>query len=130
MIPNIVKGGGISGAIAYAMGQGNDPETGERKQLEAGAESRAELLGGQNFGFDVNDAERLDLARKVMEWSALPENQTSPTKTCVRDCLHMSLSWEAGQEPDRDEMTRAAQSALKSLGMENSREMDCMPLAA
>ena len=121
MIPNIVKGGGITGAIAYAMGQGNDPETGERKRLEEGAESRATLLGGQGFGFEVDDADRLELARKVMEWAALPENQTSPTKKCVKDCLHLSLSWEAGQEPDRDEMVRASQNALKALGMENAR---------
>ena len=121
MIPNIVKGGGITGAIAYAMGQGNDAETGKRKELGDGAESRAELIGGQNFGFDVNDAERLDLARKVMEWSALPENQASRTKKCVLDCLHMTLSWEEGQDPDHEEITRASQSALKALGMENAR---------
>ena len=121
MVPNIVKGRGITGAIAYAMGEGNDKETGERKALEAGQESRAELLGGQNFGFDVTDADRLDLARRVMEWSALPENQTSPTKRCVKDCLHLSLSWDGGQQPDRDEMVRASQGALKALGMEGAR---------
>jgi hypothetical protein len=121
MVPNIVKGGGITGAIGYAMGEGNDKETGKRKELEEGQASRAELLGGQGFGFDVNDAERLELARKVMEWSALPENQASPTKKCVKDCLHMTLSWDGGQEPQKDEMIRASQEALKALGMENAR---------
>ena len=40
MIPNIVKGKGISGALAYAMGQGNDEATGQRKELAAGEQSR------------------------------------------------------------------------------------------
>ena len=35
--------------------------------------------------------------------------------------LHMSLSWEAGQHPDRDDMDRAARSALKALGMEGAQ---------
>ena len=121
MIPHVVSGKGISGALAYVMGQGNDPETGKRKELEDGQESRAVLLGGQNFGFEVKSADDLDLARKIMEWSALPENQASKTRKCVKDCLHMSLSWEAGQDPSREEMVGAAQSALKSLGMENAR---------
>jgi hypothetical protein len=121
MIPHVVQGKGISGALAYVMGQGNDAETGERKTLEAGAESRAALLGGQGFGFEIDSAERLELARKVMEWSAQRENQGSRTRPCVKDCLHLSLSWEAGRDPSRAEMVGAAQSALKGLGMENAR---------
>lgn len=121
MIPNIVKGRGISGALAYALGQGNDPETGERRELAPGEDSRAEIIGGQNFGFAIDSPERLELARKIMEWAALPQNQASQTKKCVKDALHMSLSWEAGQTPDRDEMERAAKSALKALGMEGAR---------
>ena len=79
MIPNISKGRGITGALAYAMGQGNDPETGERRVLEEGADSRANIIGGQNFGFAVDSPERLELARKIMEWAALPGNQASQT---------------------------------------------------
>lgn len=121
MIPNIVKGKGISGALAYAMGQGNDPQTGERIPLDEDAKSRATLLGGQNFGFAIDTPERLELARRVMEWQALPENQGSRTRKQEIDCFHASLSWEPGQEPTQAEMLEAGQSFLKSVGLEKAR---------
>lgn len=121
MIPNVVKGKGISGAIAYAMGQGNDKETGARKTLEAGQSSRADILGGQNFGFEIDSAERLDMARRVMEWNGKAENQASRGRKCENDCLHLSASWEKGQEPSREDMLEAGKGLLKSLGMENAQ---------
>ena len=57
----------------------------------------------------------------MMEWSAKPENQASKGEKCDKDCLHLSLSWEKGQEPTKAEMIEAAQSFLKSLGMENAQ---------
>ena len=117
MIPNLVKGRGISGAIRYSLGQGNDKATGERKTLERGEISRADILGGQNFGFDIDSADRLDMARRMMEWNGAPENQFSRGRKCETDCLHASLSWETGQQPTRDEMVEAAQEFLKALGM-------------
>jgi hypothetical protein len=83
--------------------------------------TRAEILGGQNFGFALESAADLEVARCMMEWSAKPENQAGRAKKCVNDCLHVSLSWEKGQEPSREEMTEAAQGFLKSVGMENAR---------
>ena len=121
MIPNIVKGRGISGAIAYGMGQGNDAETGKRKSLETGKSGRAEILGGQNFGFEIDDADKLDLARRMMEWNGKAENQASRGRKCEKDCLHASLSWEKGQEPTREDMTEAAKGFLKTLGMEKAQ---------
>jgi hypothetical protein len=120
MIPNIVKGKGISGSIAYAMGQGNDQD-GKRIALEVGQDSRATILGGQNFGFAVDSADKLDLARRMMEWNGKAENQASKGLKCEKDCLHASLSWEPGQDPSREDMTAAAQGFLKSLGMENAQ---------
>ena len=120
MIPKIVKGAGITGSIRYAMGQGNDAETGERLTLTPGEESRAKILGGQNFGYAIDSAERLETARRMMEWNAMPDNQASRSRKCEKDCLHASLSWEKGQEPTAAEMTEAAKSFLKSLGMENA----------
>ncbi len=64
MIPNIIKGTGITGAIRYNMGEGNDKETRLRKELAPGASSRSEILGGQNFGFEVNSAERVAKMRQ------------------------------------------------------------------
>jgi hypothetical protein len=123
MIPNLIKGSGISGAIRYAMGEGNDEETGKRKQREPGQRSRTEILGGQNFPFEIDSAERVELARRMMEYQALPENQSSKTRKCENDCLHLSLSWNPGETPDRAEMIEAAQGVLKALGMERARAL-------
>src|SRR5271167_5202984 len=103
------------------MGQGNDPMTGERLELVPGETSRAELLGGQNFGFEVNSADRLELARRMMEWQGLPENQAGKTRKLDRDCFHASLSWGDGQTPDREEMLQAGREFLKAVGLEKAR---------
>ena len=121
MNPNIVKGTGITGALRYAMGQGNDPMTGERLELVPGETSRATILGGQNFGFEIDSADRLDLARRMMEWHGLPENQAGKTRKLDNDCLHASLSWGDGQKPDRAEMIEAAESFLKAIGLEKAQ---------
>jgi hypothetical protein len=121
MIPNIVKGKGITGALAYSMGQGNDAQSGERLELKDGEQSRATLLGGQNFGFDVNSADRLDLARRMMEWQGRPENQAGKTRKLDRDCFHASLSWGDGQTPSSEEMLQAGQEFLKAVGLEKAR---------
>ena len=100
MIPNIVKGRGITGALNYSLGQGND-EQGERIELLPGGKSRAEILGGQNFGFAIDSANQLEMARRVMEWNGKPENQASRGRKCEKVCLHASLSWEPGQTPSK-----------------------------
>ena len=120
MIPNIVKGRGITGSLAYVMGQGND-ENGKRIELVPGETSRADILGAQNIGFEIESAADLDLARRMMEWNGAAENQASKWRKCEKDCLHASLSWEPGQNPTRDEMTAAAQGFLKELGMETAQ---------
>ena len=123
MIPVISIGKGVTGAVRYIMGQGNHPVTGERLQLGEGEESRAEILGGQNFGIAIENDADLDLARRMMEWNALPENQASKGKKCVRDAFHASLSWEKGQNPTKAEMVEAAQNFLKSMGMEGAQAL-------
>ena len=137
MIPNIVKGRGITGALAYCMSEGYEGEgltkkqyfearaagidpKGAKAELAEGEASRATILGGQNFGFAIDSPENLELARKVMEWIALPENQTSRGRKCEKDCFHASLSWEQGQQPTPDDMREAAQDFLKALGMETA----------
>ncbi|WP_267361039.1 MULTISPECIES: AAA family ATPase [unclassified Methylobacterium] len=137
MIPNLVKGRGITGAIKYALGEGYDGEKmppyemamaraagvdtkGEKVQLVANDNGRATILGGQNFGYEIDSVERVELARKAMEWNALDKNQTSRGRKCENDCLHATLSWEKGQTPTGDDMREAAQGFLKSIGMENA----------
>lgn len=123
MIPHIVKGSGISGAVRYVMGEGNDKDTGRPRGLVADKDSRVAWIDGQGFGFPIDSAERVELARRVMEWSALPQNQASKTRKLDNDCLHLSLSWEPTERPDKKEMLEAAKGALKALGMENARAL-------
>src|ERR1700751_3891222 len=111
---------GGSGALRYATGEGKDPVTEEPRVLAEGEESRATILGAQGFGFAVESAAELEVARRVVEWSALPEHQCSRGKKCVKDCFHASLAWEKGQSPSKEQMVEAAQNYLKSMGMENA----------
>ena len=116
--PRIQTGRGISGALRYVKGQGRDPKTGRFKTLEPGEESRAELLGGTGFGFDIENEADAELARKMMEYAAL--NQGSKTRKCEQDCLHLTLSWERGEKLTNDEKMAAARSALAAQGMGNA----------
>src|SRR5271163_1139826 len=113
MIPVVVKGRGVTGALRYVMSEGHvekkeeavtyalmraigEPPTKTYKQLAEGEESRATILGGQNFGFEVHDARTVELARRMMEWSGKAENQASKGRKCEVDCLHLMLNWEPG----------------------------------
>jgi hypothetical protein len=106
--------------VRYVLGEGKrDPETGKVPELAPGETSRVAWYGGTGFGFPIDTDERLDIARKVMEWSAL--TQASKTKRCKDDCLHVMLAWDKDEHPDRAEMEAAAHSLLARLGMENAR---------
>jgi Ti-type conjugative transfer relaxase TraA len=121
MIPRCKIGRGVSGAVRYVLGEGNDPATGEARTEPKGEQSRVAWISGQNFGFEIDSPERAELARRVMEFMA--QNQTSKTKPCVKDCVHLALGWRPGEEPTREQMEAAARSALKALGMENARAL-------
>jgi hypothetical protein len=121
MIPKIVTGSGISGALAYVMGQGNDAQTNERLILKDGEQSRATILGGQNFGFEIETAADVELARRIMEFQGLPQNQASKTRKLDNDCYHASLSWGLGQNPTDEEMLQAGHEFLKAVGLEKAR---------
>jgi hypothetical protein len=121
MIPNIVKGSGVSGAVRYVLGEGRDKDTKRAIELAPGQASRVAWIGGTGFGFTVDNAERAELARKVMEFGAA--NQTSRTRKADNDCLHLSLSWAKGETPGRAEMLEAAHSALDALGMGGARAL-------
>jgi hypothetical protein len=114
MIPVIKKGRGLSGAFRYVMGQGK----GRGNDWQPGQKSRVLWISGQGFGFDVETREDAELARRMMEFMAA--NQTSPTKRCEKDVLHMSLSWHADELPTREQMEQAARDALKAIGMEKA----------
>jgi Ti-type conjugative transfer relaxase TraA len=115
MIPRSTVGKGITGAARYVLGEGRDPATGALRRLSPYAASRVAWIGGTGFGFEIATREDADLARKMMEF--LAQNQTSRTRRCDKDCLHLSLGWRPGETPSRAEMEAAALEALTALGM-------------
>jgi Ti-type conjugative transfer relaxase TraA len=119
MIARCVVGRGVTGAVRYILGEGRDIETGEVQSLEAAGLSRVAWIGGTGFGFKVDSQDDAELARRIMEFDAL--NQSSRTKLCEKDCVHLALGWRPGETPTREEMENTALSALKALGMENAK---------
>jgi hypothetical protein len=119
VIPRIKVGTGVTGAVRYALGEGNDPQTMKPRKEPANDRSRVEWIGGTGCGFAIETREDADLARRIMEFDAL--NQTSPTKRCVKDCVHLSLGWQPGEQPTREQMETAAHGALNAIGMGNCK---------
>jgi hypothetical protein len=108
----------VTATLCYVQSKGGDPKTGKPIELAPGAQCQAELIGGTGFGFDVTDAARADLARRMMEFIA--QNQASKTKKCIQDCVHIKLGWAPGETPSHKEMMEAACGALRAQGMGNA----------
>ncbi len=114
-------GKGLSGCLRYALGEGNDPQTHQPRPATTDAAARVAWIGGQGFGWTPTNRDDAELARQVMEFAAL--NQTSKTRPCVKDCLHLILSWRSGEHPAREEMEQAAREALAAVGMKQARAL-------
>ena len=106
MIPNLVKGRGITGAINYALGEGYEGEKksgkahaldraagldpkGAAVTLAEGEASRVQVIGGQNFGYEIDSLERVEIARRALEWNALRRTRrarraSAKTIVCMR----------------------------------------------
>jgi hypothetical protein len=121
MIPRCTVGKGITGAVRYILGEGNDPETGKPRSAPANGKSRVPWFGGIGFGFDIETPADADLARRMMEFEA--QNQTSTTRPCLKDCVHLSLGWKPGETPTVSQMQEAAKEALAAIGMANARAL-------
>lgn len=104
----------------------NDAQTGKRLELVPGETARATIIGSQNFGFEIENDSDFDLARRIMEFQGLPQNQAGKTRKLDNDCYHASLSWGLGQEPSREEMLQAGQEFLKAVGLERARAVFVM----
>lgn len=116
MVPRCIVGSGITGVAKYVLGEGRGAGN---DNLAPEQESRVAWIGGQGFGFEIKTRSDANLAVRVMEFDAL--NQSSPTRKCVKDAVHLMLAWRVGDQATREEMEAAAKSALKALGMENAR---------
>jgi Ti-type conjugative transfer relaxase TraA len=111
-------GKGVTGAVRYALGEGRGAGN---DNLAPGEQSRVGWISGTGFGFAIRDHNDAELARRIMEFDAL--NQTSPTRRCEKDVVHLALSWRPGETPSRVEMEAAAHGALKAMGMENAKAL-------
>ena len=121
MITRCKIGKGVTGAVRYILGEGRDPDSGELNTLADGERTRVEWFGGIGFGFEIESRDDADLARRIMEFDA--QNQSSRTRRCEMDCVHLSLCWRPGEEPTREQMASAAQDVLASMGMGNARAL-------
>ena len=121
MIPRCTVGRGITGAARYILGEGRDPATGALRAIPANANSRVIWIGGTGFGFEIETPEDADLARRIMEFAA--QNQSSRTRRCEQDCVHLSLGWRPGENPTPAQMAAAAREALAAMGMTNARAL-------
>jgi hypothetical protein len=81
MNPRITIGKGITGTLRYLQGEGRDSITNELLKLMPGAQSRATLIGGDGFGFDIETANDVEIGRRAMEHIAL--RQKSKPKDTV-----------------------------------------------
>jgi Ti-type conjugative transfer relaxase TraA len=121
MIPRCKIGKGITGAVRYILGEGRDPESGELNILADGQLTRVDWFGGIGFGFEIDSRDDADLARRIMEFDA--QNQSSRTRRCEMDCVHLALCWRPGEEPTKEQMAAAAHDALAAIGMGNARAL-------
>src|SRR4051794_21873279 len=118
MNPRINVGKGVTGAVRYVLSEGRDPKTGALKELPENGKTRVDWIGGTGFGWKVETRADADLARRVMEFDAI--NQKGQ---CRQDCVHLSLAWRPGEQPNREQMEEAARDALASLGMSNAKAL-------
>jgi len=118
-------GRGLSGCFRYVLGEGRDRETRQLRPAAANDdESRVAWIGGQDVGgWTPQSRDDAETMRRIMEFSARPENQASKTKKCEKDAMHLVLSWRTGETPSREEMEQAAREALGAVGMEKARAL-------
>jgi Ti-type conjugative transfer relaxase TraA len=118
----IQVGKGVTGAVRYCLGEGRHPVTGELLPPRADGGTRVDWIGGRGFSFPVKTLADAERGRLIMELDA--QNQSSRTRKCVQDCVHLVLSWRPGEKPSREEMEAAAKDALdKALGMGNAKAL-------
>jgi Ti-type conjugative transfer relaxase TraA len=95
--------------------------TGELNPPRADGTTRVDWIGGTGFSFTVRTEADAERARVLMEIAA--QNQSSKTRKCEQDAVHLILSWRPGEKPSREEMEEAARSALAALGMANAKAL-------
>lgn len=111
MIYRSTTGKGVTGTLRYIQGPGRD----EDGKMNA-PNGRARLIGGDGFGFPLND-ENVEIARRLMEQNGRPGMQASGTNPVKKDAMHLSLAWAREHAPDDEEMKEAVSGVMAALGM-------------
>jgi hypothetical protein len=87
-------------------------------------EQRPEVIGGQNFDYEVDDE---SIYRAMEEMEASRERDEGPPyqggRPIENRCHHMSLNWPVGHNPSNEHMTETARDALKALGLERAKSV-------
>ena len=117
MIPRIHDGGrGVRGLVAYIT---HDPSSaGERQPTSA---DRVGLVAGLNIPTDDPHLAGLIMARTAADAEDIKQlaGTSSRGRKLKAPFYHFSLSWSPDEpRPDRVEMCRATEEALKSIGMD------------
>ncbi len=117
MIPRIHDGGrGVRGLVAYFTH--DPPSAGERRPTTA---DRVGLVVGLNIPTDDPHLAGLIMARTAADAEAIKQlaGTSSRGRKLKAPFYHFSLSWSPDEpRPDRVEMRRATEEALKSIGMD------------
>ena len=116
MIPRIHAGGrGVRGLVAYIT---HDPSSAGEPQ--PATDERVGLVAGLNLPTDDPHLAGLIMARTAADAEAIKQlaGTSSRGRKLKAPFSHLSLSWSPDEpRPDRVEMRRAAEAALKSIGM-------------
>ncbi len=117
MIPRIHDGGrGVRGLVAYITHDASSPD--ERQPTSA---DRVGLVVGLNIPTDDPHLAGLIMARTAADAEAIKQlaGTSSRGRKLKAPFYHFSLSWSPDEpRPDRVEMCRATEEALKSIGMD------------
>ncbi len=117
MIPRIHDGGrGVRGLVAYITHDASSP--GERQPTSA---DRVGLVVGLNIPTDDPHVAGLIMARTAADAENIKQlaGTSSRGRKLKAPFYHFSLSWSPDEpRPDRVEMCRATEEALKSIGMD------------
>ncbi len=117
MIPRIHDGGrGVRGLVAYITHDASSPN--ERQPTSA---DRVGLVVGLNIPTDDPHLAGLIMARTAADAEAIKQlaGTSSRGRKLKAPFYHFSLSWSPDEpRPDRVEMCRATEEALKSIGMD------------
>lgn len=116
MVPKIhAKGSSFKGAAQYLL---HDKDRASSSERVAWAETRNLAVDDPDMGWRIMAATAMDQDRLKAQAGVKNTGRKSD-----KHVLHISLAWHPEQEPSREEMTAAADQALKAIGAGDRQAM-------